>query len=125
MAEETLRTHRGLDPAALRFVEATEEQRPARVDRTFVWESRTLRWNGAAMRYLVEVQGDRVGRSSLWLEVPEAWRQGYATLRSKNQAAGAVATFGLVLTAIALVVAFFDRLRRRDVKWRWALGVRG
>ena len=121
LAEETLRAHRGLDPAALRFVEATEEKRPARVDRTFVWESRTLRWNGAAMRYLVEVQGDRVGRSSLWLDVPEAWRQGYATLRSKNHAAGAVATFGLVLTAIALVVVFFDRLRRRDVKWRWAL----
>ncbi|MBK8598147.1 MAG: CPBP family intramembrane metalloprotease [Holophagales bacterium] len=121
LAEETLRAHRGLDPAALKFVEATEERRPARVDRTFVWESTTLRWNGAALRYLVEVQGDRVGRSSLWLEVPEAWRQAYATLRSKNRAAGAVATFGLALTALALVVVFFDRLRRRDVKWRWAL----
>ncbi len=121
LAEETLRSHRGLDPSGLRFVETTEEKRPARVDRTFVWESKTLRWNGSAMRYLVEVQGDRVGRSSLWLDVPETWRQGYATLRSKNQAAGAVATFGLVLTAIALIVAFFDRLRRRDVKWRWAL----
>ena len=121
LAEETLRTHRGLDPAALRFVEAKEEKRPARVDRTFVWESRTLSWKGASMRYLVEVQGDRVGRSTLWLDVPEAWRQGYATLRSKNNAAGAVATFGLVLTAIALVVVFFDRLRRHDVKWKWAL----
>ncbi len=121
MAEETLRTHRGLDPAGLRFVEATEEKRPARVDRTFVWESRVLRWNGAAVRYLVEVQGDQVGRSSLWLDVPEAWRQEYATLRSKNRAAGTVATFGLVLTALALVLAFFERLRRRDVKWHWAL----
>ncbi len=121
MAEETLRTHRGLDPAVLRFVEATQEKRPARVDRTFVWESKVLRWNGAAIRYLVEVQGDQVGRSSLWLDVPEAWRQAYATLRSKNQAAGAVATFGLILTALALVLVFFDRLRRRDVKWRWAL----
>ncbi len=120
MAEEALRTHRGLDAATLRFVEAKEEKRPARVDRTFVWESKTLLWNGAAMRYLVEVQGDRVGRSTLWLDVPEAWRQEYATLRSKNSAAGAAATFGLVLTAIALVVVFLDRLRRRDVKWRWA-----
>jgi len=122
LAEETLRAHRGLDPASLRLVEAREEKRTARVDRTYVWESGTLRWNGAAVRYLVEVQGDRVGRSSLWLDVPEAWRQEYATLRSKNQAAGAAATFGLVLTAIALVVAFFERLRRHDVKWRWALG---
>lgn len=120
LAEEELARHRGLDAASLRLVEATEEQRPARVDRTFVWESGSLRWKGAAMRYLVEVQGDTVGRSTLWLNVPEAWRQEYATLRSKNQAAGTVATFGLVLTALALVVVFFERLRRRDVKWRWA-----
>ena len=121
LAEETLRAHRGLDPATLRFVEGTEEKRPARVDRTYVWESRTLRWKGAAMRYLVEVQGDQVGRSTLWLDIPESWRQEYSTLRSKNQAAGVAATFGLVLTGIALVVVFLDRLRRRDVKWRWAL----
>ncbi len=121
LAEETLRTHRGLDPATLKLVEATEEAQPARIDRMFVWESKTLRWNGAAIRYRVDVQGDQVGRSSLWLEVPEAWKQAYSTLRSKNRAAGAVATFGLALTALALVVVFFDRLRRRDVKWRWAL----
>ncbi len=122
MAEETLRAHRGFDPGTLRLVEESEEKRPARVDRTYVWESRTLSWKGASVRWLVEVQGDRVGRSSTWLEVPEAWRQEYATLRSKNQAAGAVATFGLALTAIALVVRFFERLRRRDVRWRWAVG---
>ncbi|MCL4809412.1 MAG: CPBP family intramembrane metalloprotease, partial [Thermoanaerobaculia bacterium] len=120
LAEKELAQHRGLDAASLRLVEATEERRPARVDRTFVWESDVLRWKGAAMRYLVEVQGDTVGRSTLWLNVPEAWRQKYSTLRSKNQAAGTVATFGLVLTALALVVVFFERLRRRDVKWRWA-----
>ncbi|MHB8799361.1 MAG: CPBP family glutamic-type intramembrane protease [Thermoanaerobaculia bacterium] len=122
LAEEALRAHRGLDAAALKLVEAKEERRPARVDRTFVWESSTAAWKGAAMRYLVEVQGDQVGRSTLWLEVPEAWRQEYATLRSKNHAAGAAATFGLVLTAVALVAAFFGRLRRRDVPWRAAIG---
>ncbi len=122
LAEEALREHRGLDAAALKLVEAKEEKRPARVDRTFVWESPTAAWKGAAMRYLVEVQGDQIGRSTLWLEVPEAWRQEYATLRSKNHAAGAAATFGLVLTAVALVAAFFGRLRRRDVPWRTAIG---
>ncbi len=122
LAEETLRANRGLDAATLKLVEEKEERKPARVDRTFVWESRTLSWKGAAMRYLVEVQGDQVGRSTLWLEVPEAWRQEYATLRSKNHAAGAAATFGLLLTAVALVVAFFGRLRRRDVPWRTAIG---
>lgn len=122
LAEETIRVHRGVDVSKLRLVEEKEERRPSRVDRTYVWESRTLAWKGAAVRYLVEVQGDRVGRSTLWLEVPEAWRQGYAALRSKNHAAGAAASLGLVLTAVALVVALLGRLRRSDVKWRWALG---
>ena len=125
LAEEALSSHRGVEASALRLVEAKEERRPARVDRTFVWESRTLAWKGAAVRYLVEVQGDRVGRSTTWLEVPEAWRLEYATLRSKNHAAGAAATFGLVLTGVALVAAFLGRLRRRDVRWRWALAFGG
>jgi membrane protease YdiL (CAAX protease family) len=121
LAEETLRRDRGLDPAALRFIQETTERRPARTDRTFVWESNTIRFGDAAMRYLVEVQGDRVGRSSLHLEVPEKWRRDYQTLRSKNFAAGAVATFGLVLTFLAILVVFLQRVRRKDVPGRWAL----
>ncbi|HTS03530.1 MAG TPA: type II CAAX endopeptidase family protein, partial [Thermoanaerobaculia bacterium] len=122
LAEEAIRRDRGLDPAALRFIQAAVEKRPARTDRTFVWESNTIRFGDAALRYLVEVQGDRVGRSSLHLEVPEKWRRDYETLRSKNLAAGSVATFGLLLTALAVVVVFLQRVRRKDVKWRWALG---
>jgi membrane protease YdiL (CAAX protease family) len=121
LAEEAVRKDRGLDPAALRFIQATVEKRPSRTDRTYVWESNAIRFGDAALRYLVEVQGDRVGRTSLHLEVPEKWRRDYETLRSKNLAAGTVATFGLLLTALAVVVVFLQRVRRKDVKWRWAL----
>jgi membrane protease YdiL (CAAX protease family) len=125
LAEAEIRTLRGLDPSALRFIETTVEKRPARVDRTFVWESSTIRFGDAALRYLVEVQGDRVGRSSLHFEVPEKWRRDYETLRSKNLAAGTVATLGLLLTALAVLVVFLERVRRRDVKWKWALAFAG
>ncbi len=121
LAEEAVRKDRGLDAASLRFISAVVEKRPARTDRTFVWESNTIRFGDAAMRYLVEVQGDRVGRTSLHLEVPEKWRRDYETLRSKNLAAGSVATFGLLLTFLAVVVVFLQRVRRKDVKWTWAL----
>ncbi len=121
LAEESIRKDRGLDPAALRFISAVVERRPARTDRTFVWESNTIRFGDAAMRYLVEVQGDRVGRTSLHLEVPQKWRRDYETLRSKNLAAGSVATFGLILTFLAVLVVFLQRVRRKDVKWAWAL----
>ena len=125
LAEAEIRTLRGLDASALRFIETTVEKRPARVDRTFVWESNTIRFGDAALRYLVEVQGDRVGRSSLHFEVPERWRRDYETLRSKNLAAGTVATLGLFLTALAVVVVFLERVRRKDVKWKWALAFAG
>ena len=125
LAEAEIRAQRGIDPSTLRFIETTVERRPARVDRTFVWESNTIRFGDAALRYLVVVQGDRVGRSSLHLEVPEKWRRDYATLRSKNLAAGTVATLGLLLTALAMIVVFFERVRRKDVKWKWALAFAG
>lgn len=121
LAEATLKETRGFEAAALRFVETTLERRPHRVDRNFVWESNKSRFGDAALRYLVEVQGDRPGRSSLFLKVPEKWRKEYQTLRSKNDAAGTVATFGLILTAIAILAVFIERVRRRDVRWRWAL----
>lgn len=121
LAEETLRKDRGLDPASLRFIRADVEKRPARTDRTFEWESNTIRFGDAAMRYRVDLQGDRVGWTSLHLEVPEKWRRDYQTLRSKNLAAGSVATFGLVLTFGAVLVVFLQRVRRKDVKWKLAL----
>ena len=117
---------RGLDPAS-RFGSSRRASRsvPRATDRTFVWESNTIRFGDAALRYLVEVQGDRVGRSSLHLEVPEKWRRDYETLRSKNLAAGTVATFGLLLTALAVLVVFLERVRRKDVKWKLGARVRG
>ena len=121
LAEAAIRQDRGLDAGSLRFIRAVVERRPARTDRTFEWESNTIRFGDAALRYVVEVQGDRVGWSSLHLEVPEKWRRDYETLRSKNFTAGTVATFGLILTFLAVLVVFLQRVRRKDVKWRLAL----
>lgn len=128
LAEEAVRQMRGVDPANPAEavpIEATSTTRPGRVDRTFVWESATVRFGDGALRWLVEVQGDRVGRSTVFLKVPEKWSEEYRILRSKNEAAGAVATFGLFLTAVAAVVVFVERARRRDVKWRWAIAFGG
>ena len=71
LAEGAIRQDRGVDAGSLRFITAVVERRPARTDRTFEWESNTIRFGDAALRYLVEVQGDRVGRTSLHLQVPE------------------------------------------------------
>ncbi len=128
IAEEAFRLSFGEDPAdrgRFRFVEATSERRPARVDRTFVFESERFRHGDGALRYVVEVQGDRAGRCTSFYRVPEAWADSYRQLRSQNEAAGAVATLGLFLTGLAVLAVFLERIRRRDVKWKTALAFGG
>ena len=128
LAEEAMRAFFGVDPAdrsSLRFVEATREERPARVDRTFVFESERIRHGDGALRYLVEVQGDRAGRCRSTYRVPEKWQEEYRVLRSKNQAASAVATLGLFVTALAVLGVLLERVRRKDVRWRTALAFGG
>src|SRR5205085_3807917 len=44
LAEGSIREMRGLDPASLRFIQTTVEKRPKRVDRSYVWESSTVRF---------------------------------------------------------------------------------
>jgi len=121
LAEVALSETRGVEPVTLRFLERSSEQRPRRVDRTFVWEATSLRFEGGGLRYRIELQGSTVGRSSVYYEVPEKWKTDYRTLRSKNEAAGAVATLGMAATWIALLAVLVARMRRRDVKWRLAL----
>ncbi len=128
IAEEAFRLTFGEDPAdrdRFRFVEATSERRPARIDRTFVFESERFRHGEGALRYVVEVQGDRAGRCSAFYRVPEMWKDAYRRLRSKNEAASAVATLGLFLTGLAVVAVFLERIRRRDVRWKTALAFGG
>ncbi|HEX7580545.1 MAG TPA: hypothetical protein VF580_11140, partial [Thermoanaerobaculia bacterium] len=128
IAEEAFGLAFGEDPAdrsRFRFVEATSERRPARVDRTFVFESERFRHGDGALRYVVEVQGDRAGRCTAFYRVPETWKDAYRRLRSKNEAASAVATLGLFLTGLAVVAVFLERIRRHDVRWRTALAFGG
>ena len=111
--------------APARFVEGTTEKRPARLDRTFTWESTTLRHGDGALRWTVEVQGDRVGRAKSFYKVPEKWTEEYGILRGKNIAANGVATVGLLVTLLAMMATFVARVRRGDVKWKWAIAFGG
>jgi membrane protease YdiL (CAAX protease family) len=120
LAEAFLRTHAALDLARWRAVGARTQAHPARVDHTFTWERRTGRWAGSPLRVTVSVQGDRVGAFRLGLEVPEVWSRGYATLRSRNETTGTVASvlYGLLLLGAA--VAFVRRIPRGQVRWQIA-----
>jgi membrane protease YdiL (CAAX protease family) len=127
IAEAAFRDVFGKEPSGpgMKFVEATAERRPSRVDRTFVFESLEVRHGDGALRYLVELQGDQVGRCVRFYKVPEKWSEEYRLLRSKNGATGSVATLALFLTGLAVVAVVVERIRRRDVRWGTALAFGG
>lgn len=111
------------DSANLIFLESQRIGRAARTDWSFTYRARGVEpARGSEYRYSVSVLGDRVGEYSEYLHVPEVWKASFGRLRSYNETAGSVAGVGFLLTAIAMVAVLFIRIRRRDIRWRAALG---
>ncbi len=108
---------RGLDPSALTPVDSFPTERPKRTDWTFVDERPGFRMKDATVRYRTIVAGGEVVAFDEFIHVPEAWQRDYRTLRSKNEAAGQAATFGLLLTALAMAGVLLSRISRKDVRW--------
>jgi len=64
--------------------EANSQSRPNRLDWSFTWERKGFKAKEAPYRLQVGLQGDRIGDSQEFLEVPEAWTRDYEHLRSTN-----------------------------------------
>jgi membrane protease YdiL (CAAX protease family) len=123
LAENFLRTKMQRDPAALDFVEESDETRPHRVDRQFTWKERDFQLyvhNDAANRLEVTILGNEVGGYREYLKIPEQWKRGYERLRSKNEVAQTVDSAVMVVLILGLVVTIVLRVQRQDVKWRRA-----
>ncbi|MEP7131840.1 MAG: lysostaphin resistance A-like protein [Acidobacteriota bacterium] len=110
-------SQRGLDPAALTPIESFPTERPKRTDWTFVDERPGFRMKEATVRYRTIVAGGEVVAFEEFVHLPEAWQRDYRTLRSKNEAAGQAATFGLLLTVLAMAGVLLARISRKDVRW--------
>jgi len=109
---------RGLAESALTPVEASPVARPNRSDWKFVDEKAGVRFADATLRYETTVSGDRVTAFSEFVHVPEAWTRDYQKLRSKNEAAGQIATFGLFATLLAMLAVLVRKIVLKDVPWR-------
>ncbi len=109
---------RGLPESSLKPIEATPVSRPNRTDWTFVDEKAGVRLAEATIRYSTIVSGDRVTAYREFVHVPESWVRDYEKLRSRNEAAGAVATAGLIATILAMLGVLVGRIARKDVPWR-------
>ncbi|MGB9430934.1 MAG: CPBP family intramembrane glutamic endopeptidase [Candidatus Acidiferrum sp.] len=64
--------------------EANSQSRPNRLDWSFTWERKGFKAKEAPYRLQVGLQGDRIGNSQEFLQVPEAWTRDYEHLRSTN-----------------------------------------
>ncbi len=113
---------RGLPESALKPIEATPTSRPKRTDWTFVDEKAGVAMAEATVRYETTVSLGEVSRYREFVHVPEAWQRDYARLRSKNETAGSVATLGLFLTFVAMIVVLVRKIVLKDVRWRLVAG---
>ena len=109
---------RGLPEASLQAIEATPVARPNRTDWDFVDEKTGVKLADATIRYATTVSGDRVTAFREFVHVPEGWVREYDRLRSKNNAAGQVATAGLIATILAMLGVLVGKIARKDVPWR-------
>jgi len=120
LAEDFLRSRFARDPASLDFVEASDIARPHRLDRVFTWKEGDFELHDATSRVEVTVLGNEAGGYREYLKIPEQWTRDYERLRSKNQVASIVDTALVVLMLAGLVVVLVMRVRRHDVRWRFA-----
>jgi membrane protease YdiL (CAAX protease family) len=111
-----------MDSAQLTFLESQRIGRPHRADWTFTYRAKDIEpVKDSQYRYSVGIIGDQVGSYREFLHVPEAWWQSFGRLRSFNEMAGSFSGIGLALTAIAMVIIFVLRIRKRDIRWRTAV----
>jgi membrane protease YdiL (CAAX protease family) len=120
LAENFLRSKMQRDPAALDFVEASDQTRPHRVDRQFTWKERDFNLHDATSRLEVTILGNEVGGFKEYLKIPDQWKRDYERLRSKNEVAQTVDSAVMVVLILGLVVTIVMRVQRQDVKWRRA-----
>ena len=105
--------------------EANSQTRPNRVDWSFSWERRGFKAKEAPYRLQVGLQGDQIGSSQEYLQVPETWVRSYQHLRSTNDLYEEIALvpYGFLLgAALWLGVTLW---RQGKTSWVTALKIGG
>lgn len=123
-AEGYLRKSLGTDLSGWQFLpeEANSETRPNRVDWSFTWERKGFKAKEAPYRLEVALDGDLIGNSQEFLQVPEAWMRDYERLRNNNNTLAfvfAVPYFMLIGAAAWIAILF-----HRTGQLRWSLPVK-
>ncbi len=126
-AENYLQNKLGTDLNNWQFLpeEANSETRPNRLDWSFTWEKKGFKAKEAPYRLEVALQGDQIGNSQEFLQVPEAWTRGYEHLRSTNQFYGEIALIPYGFLLGGAVWLGISLTRQGKTTWVPALKVGG
>jgi membrane protease YdiL (CAAX protease family) len=126
-AQQFLQTKVGTNLDNWNFLpeEANSETRPNRLDWSFTWERKNFKAKDAPYRLEVGLQGDHIGSTQEFLQVPEAWTRSYQHLRSSNIFYNQIALipYGFLLGA-ALWLGI-SLMRQNKTSWGAALKLGG
>jgi len=103
--------------------EANSEVRPNRVDWSFTWERKNFKAKDAPYRLQIGLQGDRIGRSQEYLQVPEAWTRDYQRLRSSNILYNQIAIIPYGFLFGAAIWVGISLTKRRKTSWDWPVKI--
>jgi membrane protease YdiL (CAAX protease family) len=101
--------------------EVNSNKRPNRLDWSFTWEKHGFRAKDAPYRLQAALQGDRVGSTQVFLQVPEAWERSYQQLRSTNIFYNEIALIPYALLLGAALWFGISLTRRGQTSWGGAI----
>jgi len=105
--------------------EANSQVRPNRLDWAFTWERKNFKAKDAPYRLEVGLQGDHIGNTQEFLQVPEAWTRSYQKLRSTNIFYNQVALIPYGFLIGAALWLGISLTRQGKTSWRGALVLGG
>ena len=124
IASDFLRDTQGYDLDAYELIDRSSTERKARVDHQFAYRKRDFTvGDDGHYRLDVVIQGDRVGRFSEYLKVPDSFSRSYREVRSRaNLLTQVFLPFWLAL-GVAMLVILVKNYRRKRLRWQAGLVV--
>jgi membrane protease YdiL (CAAX protease family) len=113
----------GMDLTGWDFLpeESNSEKKPNRLDWSFTWQKRAFRAKDAPYRLKIGVDGDQVGGTREYLQVPEEWTRSFKRLRSGNDTLAFAFTIPYLLLLAAAVWMGIKLTNRGQTTWRPAM----
>ncbi len=122
-AQQFLSHNLGIDLSSWNYLpeEANSVTRPNRLDWSFTWERQGFKAKDAPYRLHVGLQGDHIGSTQEFLQVPEAWTRDYQHLRSTNDFYELIAIIPYLLMFGAVTWVGIALARQGKTSWRGAI----